>query len=115
MPLGPLKGIRNIDVGCMQVNLKYHPKAFANLEQAFNPHVNAAYAANFLQRLRVSTLSWAQAVRHYHSSVRVQGRKYWRKFQSTWYHEARMAAEKTRREKVAFFRKRQMARLASRR
>lgn len=107
------KGIRNIDVGCMQVNLKYHPKAFANLEQAFNPHVNAAYAADLLQRLRVSTLSWAQAVRHYHSSRRIQGRKYWRKFQNTWFREARLAAEKSRRDKVAFLRKRQIARLAA--
>ncbi len=74
------KGIRNIDVGCMQVNLKYHPNAFANLEQAFDPHVNVAYAAELLQKLCVSTLSWAQAVRQYHSSRRVQGRKYWRKF-----------------------------------
>jgi hypothetical protein len=109
------KGTRNIDVGCMQVNLKYHPNAFANLEQAFNPHVNVAYAAEFVQKLRISTLSWAQAVRHYHSSHPVKGRKYWRKFRSTWFKEARIAAEKTRIERVEFFRKRQMARLASRR
>ncbi|MHA1567576.1 MAG: hypothetical protein ACTSX7_19875, partial [Alphaproteobacteria bacterium] len=27
-------GVRNIDVGCMQINLMYHPDAFANLETA---------------------------------------------------------------------------------
>ncbi|MEE2970264.1 MAG: hypothetical protein VX741_09035 [Pseudomonadota bacterium] len=105
------KGIRHIDVGFMQVNLKYHPNAFANLEQAFDPHVNVAYAAELLQKLRVSTLSWAQAVRHYHSSRRVQGRKYWRKFIKTWYRKARVAAEITRKERVAFMRKLQIARL----
>jgi hypothetical protein len=98
------KGTRNIDVGCMQVNLKYHPNAFANLEQAFDPHVNVAYAADLVQKLRVSTHSWAQAVRHYHSSKHHQGRKYWRKFVITWYKIARIAAENTRKERVAFMR-----------
>ena len=28
-------GTRSIDVGCFQVNLFYHPKAFADLDQAF--------------------------------------------------------------------------------
>ena len=30
-------GMRSIDVGCLQVNLMYHPKAFASLEDAFDP------------------------------------------------------------------------------
>lgn len=109
------KGTRNIDVGCMQVNLKYHPDAFANLEQAFDPHVNAAYAAELVNKLRVSTRSWAQAVRHYHSSHHAKGRKYWRKFQSIWFKQARLVAEQTRIKRRDFFRKRQMARLAARR
>ncbi|MCE3233788.1 MAG: hypothetical protein K0R98_2045 [Rickettsiaceae bacterium] len=29
------EGNKSIDVGCMQINLKYHPEAFTNLEQAF--------------------------------------------------------------------------------
>ncbi|MGE5766359.1 MAG: murein transglycosylase, partial [Bacteroidota bacterium] len=31
------RGIRNIDVGCLQVNLHYHPEAFDSLEAAFDP------------------------------------------------------------------------------
>jgi len=31
------RGIGNIDVGCMQVNLGYHGAAFDDLEQAFDP------------------------------------------------------------------------------
>ena len=46
------RGVRNIDVGCMQVNLRYHPKAFKSLGQAFDPRANAAYAAGFLRKLR---------------------------------------------------------------
>ena len=41
------RGIRSIDVGCMQVNLMHHPNAFASLEAAFDPTVNADYAGRF--------------------------------------------------------------------
>ena len=34
-------GVRSIDVGCMQVNLMFHPAAFASLEEAFDPRANA--------------------------------------------------------------------------
>jgi hypothetical protein len=104
------RGIRNIDVGCMQVNLRYHPNAFANLEQAFDPNVNVAYAGDLVQRLRVSTLSWAQAVRQYHSSRWDKGRKYWRKFVKIWRKQSLIAAEKTRLDRIDFLRKRQIAR-----
>ena len=39
-------GVRSIDVGCMQVNLMYHPNAFASLDEAFDPPANALYAAD---------------------------------------------------------------------
>ena len=44
-------GVRSIDVGCGQINLMYHPDAFPNLELAFDPQANAAYAARFLKAL----------------------------------------------------------------
>ena len=34
------QGINNIDVGCMQINLKYHGSAFNNLDEAFDPKKN---------------------------------------------------------------------------
>ena len=39
------RGIRSIDVGCMQVNLMFHPDAFVSLDEAFDPMANARYAA----------------------------------------------------------------------
>ena len=42
------RGVRQIDVGCMQINLQSHPRAFASLDQAFDPAANAGYAATFL-------------------------------------------------------------------
>ena len=44
-------GIQSIDVGCGQVNLMDHPDAFASLDLAFDPQVNAAYAGKFLKEL----------------------------------------------------------------
>ena len=57
-----------IDVGCMQVNLQFHPKAFASLEEAFDPKANADYAARFLVSLRDAAAgNWFIAVGMYHS------------------------------------------------
>ncbi len=60
-------GTRSIDVGCLQVNLKWHPEAFATLAEAFDPTANARYAARFLADLRAETGSWTAAAAAYHS------------------------------------------------
>jgi len=60
--------VRSIDVGCMQINLGYHPKAFAAIEDALDPARNMAYAARFLKELRQRKRSWASAVSYYHSA-----------------------------------------------
>jgi hypothetical protein len=61
-------GNRLIDVGCFQVDLQFHPAAFASLTEAFAPTSNARYAARFLNELYARTGSWAQAVALYHSA-----------------------------------------------
>ena len=61
-------GKTNIDVGCMQINLHYHPNAFETLEDAFDPVTNVAYASRFLSGLQKETNSWAEAAGRYHSS-----------------------------------------------
>jgi hypothetical protein len=61
------RGVRNIDVGCMQVNLYYHPDAFASLDDAFDPLTNVTYAASYLKSLAAENGSWAKAVAYYHS------------------------------------------------
>ena len=73
------RGVRSIDVGCMQVNLMYHPDAFASLEEAFDPGANARYAASFLQRLFAQTGSWSGAAAGYHSLKPEIGGPYARK------------------------------------
>lgn len=63
------RGIRNIDVGCMQVNLLHHSTAFKNLEEAFTPRANVNYAARFFIKLRNLYSSWTHAVGYYHSKL----------------------------------------------
>ncbi len=70
------KGVRNIDVGCMQVNLYHHADAFANVEQAFEPDNNINYAATFLRSLYNDDKSWKQAASDYHSKTPALGAKY---------------------------------------
>jgi len=62
-----LLGLASIDVGCMQVNLFFHPDAFASLDEAFEPQSNAAYAGRFLAALYGQTASWPLAAAFYHS------------------------------------------------
>lgn len=62
-------GARSVDVGCLQVNLMYHPDAFASPEDAFDPWRNADYAARFLVRLHDQTGSWEAATASYHSAT----------------------------------------------
>lgn len=69
-------GARSIDVGCMQVNLMYHPTAFASLEEAFDPGANALYAARFLRDLYRQTSNWPQATAFYHSQTPALGTDY---------------------------------------
>lgn len=72
------KGKRSIDVGCMQVNLMHHPKAFAGLEEAFDPPTNARYAVRFLLSLYAMTKDWPLATAYYHSSTPDLGEEYQR-------------------------------------
>lgn len=77
-------GIRSIDVGCMQINLMYHPDGFSSVEQAFDPHANAAYAAHFLTDLFHQTGSWPHAAAAYHSQTPDLGIDYQNKVLEAW-------------------------------
>lgn len=63
------RGVTSIDTGCLQVNLFYHPHAFATLEDAFDPAHNADYAARFLLQLHASAGDWREAAGFYHSQT----------------------------------------------
>lgn len=85
------RGVRSIDVGCMQINLMYHPDAFSSLEQAFDPRTNAAYAARFLRALYGRTGDWTKAVALYHSATPALGEPYAKKVMALWPEETKAA------------------------
>lgn len=69
-------GLKNIDVGCMQINLRYHGNNFSSLEDAFEPKKNVSYSASFLKKLHKRTANWAKTAMHYHSKNASKGAKY---------------------------------------
>ncbi|MDP6174944.1 MAG: transglycosylase SLT domain-containing protein [Rhodospirillales bacterium] len=78
------QGFTSIDVGCMQINMHFHPRAFPDLQAAFDPATNVAYAANFLIGLHKETGDWQSAAAHYHSSNAAHNRDYQKKVVSLW-------------------------------
>ena len=60
-------GTGTFDVGCFQLNIKWHGEGFASLSDMFDPEMNAAYAANFLAQLYQESGDWGAAVSAYHS------------------------------------------------
>jgi hypothetical protein len=69
-------GVRNVDVGCMQINYRWHGENFSSIEEMMSPEANTRYAANFLTRLKKRHGSWEAATRHYHSADRERGTAY---------------------------------------
>lgn len=78
------KGSANFDVGCFQINLRWHSKHFRSLEDAFDPSANASYAAQFLTELHQSEGSWSAAVAAYHSRTTIHADQYLEKVKSVW-------------------------------
>lgn len=79
-----LQGVSSIDVGCMQVNLHHHPKAFRSISDAFDPETNVGYAAKFLRQNFEESGSWKTAVMYYHSRTAMHGVPYAQRVLSTW-------------------------------
>jgi hypothetical protein len=86
------EGVRSIDVGCLQVNLRHHPQAFASLEDAFDPLANARYAARFLGELQASRGDWLQAAGGYHSQTPGFAEPYRARVAAAWLAEQGMPA-----------------------
>jgi hypothetical protein len=78
------RGVRSIDVGCMQVNLLQHPEAFHALDQAFDPTANAQFAAGLLVSLFGQMGSWPLAAAAYHSQTPTIGAAYQKQVLAAW-------------------------------
>lgn len=68
-------GRTNIDVGCTQVNLRWHGRS-RSAETLLDPTSNALYAASHLVDLYARFGSWKTAVARYHSADSNRGMRY---------------------------------------
>jgi hypothetical protein len=94
------EGVRSIDVGCMQINLRYHPDAFADLNEAFEPAANVTYGAKFLKKLHERTQSWPEAIATYHSQSKTRNQPYFARVIGIWTDEHTRIAALARRLKA---------------
>lgn len=62
-----LKDSGNIDIGCLQVNWRWHQHNFKDKSQALEPLTNIRIAARFLRSLQQKYGSWIKAIKAYHS------------------------------------------------
>lgn len=69
-------GRESTDIGCFQVNFRWHGDAFASLSDMIDPDRNAAYAARFLRALHAESGDWITAAGHYHSRTQVHAERY---------------------------------------
>ncbi|EKE43767.1 transglycosylase, Slt family protein [Oceaniovalibus guishaninsula JLT2003] len=69
-------GARSFDVGCFQINYRWHGQHFASLDAMFDPLVNARYAARFLSNLHAEYGDWQQAAGAFHSRTEVHAARY---------------------------------------
>lgn len=74
------RGARSFDVGCFQLNYRWHNQAFSSIEEMFDPLSNARYAAKFLSELYDEFGSWPKAAGAYHSRTPKYAKKYTARF-----------------------------------
>lgn len=86
------RGARSFDVGCFQINYKWHGQAFRSIEEMFDPVKNARYAAEFLSRLHAELGSWSDAAGAYHSRTPKYANIYKSRFDTIHQQLAPMAA-----------------------
>ena len=61
------QGAKLIDLGCMQINHRYHASQFSSVEAMLDPRRNVDYAARFLRELHDRHETWTMAVARYHA------------------------------------------------
>ncbi|MCI5085623.1 MAG: transglycosylase SLT domain-containing protein [Rhodovulum sp.] len=75
-------GARSFDVGCFQLNYKWHGQHFSSIPDMFDPRENALYAAGFLRDLYGELGDWEKAAGAYHSRTKKYADRYKKRFRS---------------------------------
>jgi hypothetical protein len=74
-------GITNFDVGCFQLNYRWHGAAFASMADMSDPGQNARYAARYIADKFAIAGDWGQAAAAYHSATPEYAARYLVRFQ----------------------------------
>ena len=74
------RGRTNLDVGCFQINYRWHGMHFASVAEMFDPLTNARYAARFVRELYTETGDWRRAAGAFHSRTPAHAQRYLARF-----------------------------------
>jgi hypothetical protein len=76
------QGMRNFDVGCFQLNHRWHASGFTSAQDMINPARNADYAARYLLDKYTETQDWGLAAAAYHSGTPAYASQYQARFEA---------------------------------
>lgn len=62
-------GDTNLDIGCFQLNWRWHGENFSSIDEMIDPETNADHAARFLVENHRKLGNWVDAVAAYHSTT----------------------------------------------
>lgn len=77
-------GDRNIDIGCMQLNIFYHGKNFKSVNEMADPRKNIAYAGKMIKDFKEKYGSWVLAIKYYHSRLDKYNKRYCHAVKCKW-------------------------------
>lgn len=77
-------GDTNVDLGCFQINYRWHAQAFSSISDMLNPDRNASYAAELLAGHFGQSGDWAAAAAAYHSATPEFAEAYRSRFESVY-------------------------------
>lgn len=75
-------GRQSFDLGCFQLNYRWHGQDFASPDAMLDPTANALHAARFLAGLHAESGDWSVAAGAYHSRTDALAETYRRRFDS---------------------------------
>lgn len=78
------QGVKNIDVGCMQINIISHKDALKKMQSVFAIEECVRYAAQLLKKLYQNRKQWEKAVAHYHTRTQHLGHAYQQRVFREW-------------------------------
>ncbi len=73
-------GRTNVDIGCFQLNFRWHGQNFGSVAEMFDPLANARYAAGFLRELYAESGDWRAAAGMFHSRRPADAARYLARF-----------------------------------